>query len=221
MTITHVLFDFDGTLVDSRSAILAGYRHAVAEVLGIDDFPGPDEDVGELLKRRLPETFALLGAPDRGDEGARAYDDWYRANGTPMVAIYDGVHELLDGLDAAGVAYGIVTNKARGRTEGDLRHVGLDPARFAVLVTAEDSAERKPDPTPLRIGAERAGAAPGATVYVGDGPHDVEASNAAGLGAIGVSWGFYERAELEAAGAAYVADDTGALLAHVTARAAA
>jgi phosphoglycolate phosphatase-like HAD superfamily hydrolase len=221
MTITHVLFDFDGTLVDSRSAILAGYRHAVAEVLGIHDFPGAGEDVGELLKRRIHETFALLGAPERGDDGARAYDDWYRANGTPMVTIYDGVRELLDGLDDAGVAYGIVTNKGRGRTEGDLRHVGLDAARFGVLVTAEDSAERKPDPTPLLIGAERAGAEPAATLYVGDGPHDVEASRAAGLGAVGVSWGFYERTELEAAGAAFVADDTRALLAHVNERVAA
>lgn len=218
MTVTHVLFDFDGTLVDSKAAILAGYREAVREVTGIQGFPGPDVDIEELLKRRLPESFAELGFPERGEAGARAYDEWYRAHGTELVTIYDGVDELLDGLWNAGVEVGIVTNKGRTRTESDLRHVGLDPGRFCVLVTAEDSAERKPDPTPVRIGAERAGADPARALYVGDGPHDVGASLAAGLFAVGVSWGYYSREALECAGAELIVDRPDELLMHVAAR---
>jgi 2-phosphoglycolate phosphatase len=213
---THVLFDLDGTLIDSKPAILAGYRHAVRTVTGIEDFPGPGVDVPELLKKRLPEAFADLGFPELADQGAVAYDEYYREHGTLLVTVYPGIAELLDGLDAAGIAYGIVTNKGRGRSLSDLRHVGIDPDRMSVLITAEDSVERKPHPKPILIGLERAGADPGGTVYVGDGPHDVAAARAAGLRAAAVSWGYYDHPTLQAATPHVIADRAEDLLAHLT-----
>jgi phosphoglycolate phosphatase-like HAD superfamily hydrolase len=193
MTRPYVLFDLDGTLIDSRAAVTECYRRVFRARLGLD-FPPPEIDGPELFAMRPPELFGHV-APDRVRELHNAYRATYPSC-ADLVRQFGGARELVLGLVAHGRRVGLVTNKGLQRTMLDLGTIALDPAVFSAIVTAEDTTVRKPDPAPILLGLERAGAPADDAVYVGDGPHDVEAAHAAGMPAIAVTYGFYDRATL-------------------------
>jgi pyrophosphatase PpaX len=180
-----VLFDLDGTLIDSGPIILASMRHASLTVLGVE----PDE---ALVRSAIggPGLVAQMRdlAPDRVDELVEAY----RLHNEPLheeLAAFDGVLDLLPRLRAQGRRLGIVTAKRRVT-------VALAFARFPVLeeatdvlVGAEDTALHKPDPEPLLHALGVLGARPSDAAYVGDSPFDIRAAQAAGVFAIAVGWG--------------------------------
>ena len=180
-----VLFDLDGTLIDSGPIILASMRHASVTVLGAE----PDE---ELVRSAIggPGLVAQMRelAPDRVDELVAAY----RAHNEPLhdeLEAFDGVLELLPRLREQGRRLGIVTAKRRVT-------VALAFARFPVLeeltdvlVGAEDTERHKPDPDPLLHALDLLGARPQDAAYVGDSPFDVRAARAAGVFAVAVGWG--------------------------------
>ncbi|MFG1945317.1 HAD family hydrolase [Nonomuraea sp. NPDC048826] len=194
-----VLFDLDGTLVDSRPAILDCYRAALAPL------PGGWESLlalglGRMMRWRMREVMAEV-AGERAAECESRYERHYLEEGHRKVTLYPGAADMLDALRGQGLRLGIVTNKGRVRTEHDLRTVhgarDLLPL-FDVVVTTEDTVERKPSPEPILHGLRRAGWAAGDCAYVGDGPHDAEAAVAAGTGFVGAGWGYYPE-ELSAA----------------------
>lgn len=180
-----VLFDLDGTLIDSGPMIMASMRHACVTVLGRE----PDEDKvraaigGPGLSAQMRELD-----PERVDELVECY----RLHNEPLHELLEacpGVLELLPELNARGHRLGIVTAKR-------LATVRLAFARFPilaetteVLVGAEDTALHKPDPAPVLEALERLGAVPHEAVYVGDSPFDIRAGKAAGAHAIAVGWG--------------------------------
>src|SRR6476619_5687497 len=180
-----VLFDLDGTLIDSGPIILASMKHASLAVLGRE----PDE---ELVRAAIggPGLIAQMRAlaPARVDALAEAY----RLHNEPLhetLESFDGVLDLLPVLKAEGRRLGIVTAKR-------LRTVGLALDRFPVLaelmdvvIGAEDTERHKPDPDPVREALRRLDADPADAVYVGDSPFDVRAGNAAGVFTIAVGWG--------------------------------
>ena len=190
---THlVLFDLDGTLVDSSSAILGAYLSAIRSILGYDLDPD-EEHVHDLLRRRPIEYFR-----QHYPLAAEALAERYALNYTSeRVIAYDGVISLLDQLFGL-VPVGIVSNKGRDRIASDLERVGLDPAQFCVIVGAEDTALRKPHPDPILRAMSRVRTEPERIFYVGDGPHDVVAAKAAGTTAVAVSWGYYPELSLSA-----------------------
>lgn len=202
-----VLFDLDGTLLDSRPAVLAAYSEAALS------FEGGAErlaaiPVGELLAMRVAESAAVIAADGDASTFARLYDEAYRLRAHRRVTLYDGVVAMLRSLADSGIALGVVTNKGLSRTPGDV--APLDggsggEALFEVIVTADDSAERKPSPRPMEIALERGGWRPQDTLYVGDGPHDFESAASAGLCFIGAGWGYYGLGSLRSAGAEHVA----------------
>ena len=204
-----MLFDFDGTIVDSGAMILASFRHATKTVLAREI---PD---GELAAAVGGSTiFEQMRAfdPNRVDELVEAY----RAHNTPLhdeLRPFQGMEELLDGLKAEGRRLGIVTAKRR-RTI-DLAFRLLDLERFFDAVVTADSTERhKPDPEPVLHALELLGADPREAAFVGDSPFDMGAGSAAGVFAVGVSWGGLHREEaLRAAGADVVVHDQEELLA--------
>jgi pyrophosphatase PpaX len=192
-----VLFELDGTLIDSGPIILASMRHASLVVLGRE----PDE---ELVRSAIggPGLVAQMRDldPDRVDELV----DAYRVHNEPLheeLEIFDGVLELLVNLREQGRQLGIVTAKR-------LRTVDLALDRFPVLrdtmdtiVGAEDTDRHKPDPAPLLEALRRLDAEPADAAYVGDSTFDVAAAKAGGLHAIAVAWGGIHSAEsLRAAG---------------------
>ncbi len=186
-----VLFDLDGTLIDSGPIILASFRHAASTVLGREL---ADE---ELLAHvgggsNLHEQMRVI-APDRVDELIHSY----RAHNEPLhdtLQPCSGILDLLDTLKAEGRRLGIVTAKRRLTVEMAFERLPL-AGYFEAVVTSDDSPRHKPDPEPIRIGLERLDAAADEAAYVGDSPFDVAAARAAGVYAVGVTWGKIHRAD--------------------------
>ena len=191
-----VLFDLDGTLADTIPLIVASYQHAFREVMGVE--------VEELAARSWigrPLLAALLEeSPQHGHELDRVYREWNLANTERLIRAYPGVPELLDALRQAGVRTAVVTSKRRETALVALQLVGIAD-RIEVVAALEDTARHKPDPAPLRHGAHVLGVPPGGCVYVGDATVDVLAARAAGMAAVGVTWGAGLHEDLLAAGA--------------------
>ena len=187
-TQTHILFDLDGTLVDTRAAVTGCYTIVFRERLN-SNFPPDDFPIAELFAMRPAEVFAIV-APDRVEELHDAYRDAY-PRCTGLVKVFAGVREMILDLRATGRKPSIVTNKGLERTLIDLSVADIPPEVFEVIVTAEDTVDRKPHPAPILFGMAKTGASPADSLYVGDGPQDILAARAAGMAVIAVSYGFY------------------------------
>lgn len=187
-TQTHILFDLDGTLVDTRAAVTGCYTIVFREKL-YSGFPPDDFPIAELFAMRPAEVFAIV-APDRVEELHNAYRDAY-PRCTALIKVFDGVRDMILDLRATGRKPSIVTNKGLERTLIDLSVADIPPEAFEVIVTAEDTVDRKPHPAPILFGMAKTGAEPGDCLYVGDGPQDILAARAAGMAVIAVSYGFY------------------------------
>jgi phosphoglycolate phosphatase-like HAD superfamily hydrolase len=200
----HVMFDLDGTLADTRKAVENCYRHVFGTVLK-QAFPPPSIDAHLLYAMRPVEVFGVV-APDQVELCLDAYQRQYPAASASMI-LFGGARELILAITAAGRKPSLVTNKGLARTLIDLERAKIDVASFVAVVTAEDTIERKPHPAPILLGLKRAGSAATDAVYVGDGPHDVVAAQAAGISSIAVTYGFYSAAEMSSLGADQVAHD--------------
>jgi len=188
-----VLFDLDGTVVDSGSIILASMRHATREVLG------RDFDDAELLQAvggpGLEAQMAVF-APERVDELVQVY----RAHNEPLheeLEACAGMEDVLVRLHAEGRRLGVVTAKRRATVELAFERVPVAHL-FETVVGGDETERHKPDPEPLLLAAERMHARPSETAYVGDSPFDIRAAKAAGMYAIAVTWGrIHDRGRLE------------------------
>ena len=196
-----VLFDLDGTLVDTIGLIVASHRHAVTTVLGRDL---PDDVLRSGIGRPLIDQMRVFD-PDQADELLASYRTWNHANTERLLAKYPGVDELLVALDAAGVQIGVVTSKARDAVDLAFR-ILPPPVRYRALVSHEDTTSHKPGPEPLLHALQLLGAGPADAVYVGDARYDVEAARAAGIASVAVAWGAGDRDSLEAAAPDAIAD---------------
>ena len=188
-----VVFDLDGTLVDTIGLIVDSYQHAFRTVLGRQE----DERrirawIGQPLLRCFQEA-----SPAHADELFAAYTEWNEANTTRLVRGYAGIPELLGELAGAGVRVAVATSKRRPPAARALELTGLT-SLVPVLVTMEDTPVHKPDPTPLLFAVDLAGGEPGRAAYVGDAAVDLRAARAAGMAGVGVLWGAGEEADLRA-----------------------
>jgi pyrophosphatase PpaX len=196
-----VLFDLDGTLADTIGLIVASYNHAFREVMGTER---DEAEIRSWIGRPLIESFAAV-APEHAEELDRVYREWNIANTERLLQAYPGVAELLTDLAGAAVRTGVVTSKRRDTALLAMRGVGIE-GLAPLLSTLEDTEQHKPLPDPLLHGAALLGAEPGDCVYVGDAAVDIAAARAAGMAAIGVTWGAVPREVLEAAGPDAVVD---------------
>jgi pyrophosphatase PpaX len=188
-----VLFDLDGTVVDSGSIILASMRHATREVLG-EEYA--DEELMQAVGGPGLEAQMAVFAPDQVDELVRVY----RAHNEPLhdeLEACAGMESVLVRLHEEGRRLGVVTAKRRSTVELAFARLPLAHL-FETIVGGDETARHKPDPEPLLLAAERMGADPAQTAYVGDSPFDILAAKAAGMYAIAVTWGrIHDRAKLE------------------------
>src|SRR6266545_5679710 len=197
-----VLFDLDGTIVDSGWMILASYRHATESVLG-KTYPD-DVLMAKVGSGHLEEQMRAFDEA-KATELAHAYRDFYRPLHSELEA-FPGMLELLEQLDREGRRLGIVSAK-----RGDIVQLAIDALGFRdvmdVVVGSDEAPRGKPHPDQILVALERLGAAPDHTAYVGDAPFDIAAAKAAGVHAIGVTWGgIHTRERMEAEGPDAVVD---------------
>jgi pyrophosphatase PpaX len=187
-----VLFDLDGTVVDSGGIILASMRHATQTVLGREFSDG--ELLANVGGPDLEAQMEALG-PGRTAELVRVY----REHNEPLhetLEGFDGIEATLDALRARGHRLGIVTAKRRATVELAFAQLPLSHL-FETVVGGDETNRHKPDPAPLHLALERLGARAAEAAYVGDSPYDMQAARAGGLYAVGVTWGgIHERSAL-------------------------
>jgi pyrophosphatase PpaX len=188
-----VLFDLDGTVVDSGSIILASMRHATREVLGRDF---GDAELMQAVGGPGLEAQMAVFAPERVDELVQVY----RAHNEPLheeLQACAGMEDVLVRLHAEGRRLGVVTAKRRSTVELAFARVPVAHL-FETVVGGDETAKHKPDPEPLLLAAKRMQAEPSETAYVGDSPFDIRAAKAAGMHAVAVTWGrIHDRERLE------------------------
>jgi phosphoglycolate phosphatase len=186
-----LVFDLDGTLVDSSRDIAAAANAALARLApGTPAIPLDSvlSFVGEGARLLVERCVSYTGLGLSADEVLRVYLDCYTERLLDTTRLYPGVAEALDTLEGTSLA--VLTNKPGDLSRSILEGLGVAP-RFARVWGAGDVPSRKPDPEGLRrlMGELRATAAE--TWMVGDSATDVEAARAAGVKAAGVTWGFH------------------------------
>jgi phosphoglycolate phosphatase len=200
-----VVFDVDGTLVDSQHLIVAAQREAFAA----NGLAAPSRERSlSVVGLSLAEAFtALVGAHGPVAGLVKAYKDAFarlRADPAWQEPFFPGASELIGELAAqCDVALGIATGKSRRGVAHLVAPHGWDRV-FATIQTADD-APSKPDPAMLRRAMAEAGTAPEDTIMIGDSTFDMLMAGAAGVRAVGVSWGYHPVAALVEAGAEAIA----------------
>jgi pyrophosphatase PpaX len=189
-----VLFDLDGTVVDSGAIILASMRHATRAVLGIE---ASDAELMQAVGGPGLEAQMAAFAPDRVDELVRVY----RAHNEPLhdeLEACEGMEDVIVRLHADGTRLGIVTAKRRSTVELAFKRLRVHHL-FETVVGGDETERHKPEPEPLLLAARRLGVDPIDCAYVGDSPFDIRAAKAARMYAVAVTWGrIHDRGRLEA-----------------------
>lgn len=189
-----VLFDLDGTLADTAPD-LAAAMNKVRTDRGLD--PTPYEQLRPVASAGARGLIGASFGLKPGDEGYEelriAFLDNYEAAIATHTLLFEGMHALLEGLQARNVAWGIVTNKAARFTDLLVPRIGLGHA--GCVISGDTTPHSKPHPAPLLEAARRIGIAPGECWYVGDDLRDIQAGCAAGMATVAAAWGYCGHAE--------------------------
>lgn len=182
-----VVFDLDGTVVDSVELIVVSFQHAIREVLGREV---SRQEAVAFVGRPLREQM-LRFSPEHADQLVEVYREFNHREHDRMLRLYDGILHLLEGLKGHGVKLGLVTSKSRYTTQMAFDLTGIE-RYFDASVCADESTGNKPSPDPILTCLAQLGVPPSRAAYVGDSPADMQAAHAAGTFPIAVAWGVFE-----------------------------
>ena len=185
-----VLFDLDGTLIDSAPD-LAGAANRLRADHGLEPLPLETlrPMVGSGARGMVGVAFGVAPGEPRFESLRDAFLAHYEAGLLERTQPFEGVDEMLTALEAAGIPWGIVTNKATRFTLPIVAGLGL-ARRAAVVVCGDTTPHSKPHPEPLWHAARAMGLAPEGVVYVGDDLRDAQAARAAGMAMVAATWGY-------------------------------
>jgi pyrophosphatase PpaX len=210
-----VLFDLDGTLIDSIGLILGSMRHAFARcerIIPSDDewLTGVGIPLRTMFQRYAPEDVEI-------DRLIAAYREHQLANHDSLVRCYDEVPQTLAALAQAGHPLAVVTSKGDLLARRGLELVGIG-GYFETIVSCDSCTRHKPHPEPVLTALERLGYEPEEALFVGDSVHDIEAGNAAGVETVAALWGPFSREQLAVARPDRFIDRIGELMQVLAAR---
>ena len=189
--IQGVLFDLDGTLLDSAADLYSALCVQCAEE---SVAPPAFAPVRAVVSRGALAVLRCAFA-ERGEVALVSllprYLELYEQGMAQQTRAFDGVESLLLHIEAQGLRWGIVTNKAGYLADELVRRIGWSD-RASAVVAGDTLSVKKPDPAPVLLACERAGVAPAQCLFVGDDRRDIQAGNAAGLYTVAVSWGYLD-----------------------------
>lgn len=186
-----VLFDLDGTLVDSAFDLHA----AMVSLMRTEGRQAPALEQFRRVVSKGARAMLALSYPEL-DEAARearvpSFLEHYAGTVEDNPGAYDGIAQVLEAIEASGAAWGIVTNKPEALARRVVSALGWS-TRSAVLVGGDTLPVKKPDPGTLLHACAQIGVAPSHCVYVGDDERDIVAARAAGIVSVAVAWGYRE-----------------------------
>jgi len=184
--INTVIFDLDGTLIDTNELITDTWRHTVKTLTGSDI---SDDVIRGTMGEVLPDSMRRIMPGIDIEEALDVYRDFQRDRFLSSIKLYEGVEEALRAIHEAGYKNAILTSRMRTSTEKGLAFLGIADLFDAVL-TANDTKIFKPDPAPVYQVLDILGARPEEAMFVGDTVHDIEAGLAAGVFTVLVDWSY-------------------------------
>lgn len=183
MRFSAILFDLDGTLVNTVALILDSFRVSLGK-LGLS---ASENGLLETIGLPLREVCHSL-AGDRGEEMFRCYVEFQDTVHDDYVKEYTGAADLLEYLKRKGCRIGIVTSKRRRMAQRGLAVTGLD-GFVETMVAYEDTTDHKPEPEPVETALKTLGISPEKAIFIGDSPYDIRCGKNAGAATAGVTWG--------------------------------
>jgi HAD superfamily hydrolase (TIGR01509 family) len=188
-----VLYDWDGTLVDSAAKSFRCYVRVFSEY-------GIRYDRQQYQQTYTPDwyrTYEAVGLPRECWPAADAL--WTHCYEQEPSELVPGARTVLERMDSRGIVQGLVSSGDRPRVRREIRDFGLEGYFGSAVICGGDTVRRKPDPEPLLVGLNRLGVGPDEAAYVGDSPEDVAMAKAARVFAVGIPGGFPNRDALAAA----------------------
>lgn len=207
MKIDTLLFDLDGTLINTNELIIASFLHTFEQYQ-----PGTftREDVIEFIGPPLIDTFKKI-APDQAEAMIQTYRKFNHEKHDELVEEYDGVYETIEQLHAQQYKLAVVTTKIKKTALMGLELTGLRKF-FDVVITLDDVEKAKPDPEPLVKALEALGSTKETAMMIGDSEYDVQAGKNLGIPTAIVGWSIKGKEKIREYGADYILDDMRDLL---------
>lgn len=183
MAIRNILFDMDGTLIDTNELIIQSFKYTYQKHLNIEaDRDEIIKHFGEILKDTMDREFG-----DQSQEAIENYREFQITNFDRLISIHEGVKEGVRELHRLGYKLGIVTSRLRFSTIKGLKHFDLMDY-FDVIISADDTELHKPDPTPAFMALKVLSGKPEETILVGDTQYDILCARNAGITSVIVGW---------------------------------
>jgi len=194
-TVRGVIFDLDGTLIDSYQALFLAFLHTYRN-MGLP--PLTDEEVKRVLGHGVSSTFRDLLGEERVPEAMRLFRQSYEEVMRPNTRLLPGVREALEGLRERGIQLAVATNKIGHFARELFEYFGMEKL-FAIVLGDEDVSQNKPDPEMILYALEKMRLKKEEVIFVGDSPIDIQTGKNAGVRVFAVTTGVTRRADLEKA----------------------
>lgn len=182
--IDTIIFDFDGTLINTNDVIIAAWQHTYRKYLNCEK---PVEHITKCFGEPLLITMAREFPGVEPEESAEVYRKHQRDRADELVKLFPGIVDMLKVLKEKGFKLGIVTSRTGESTDFYLNKFGIADY-FDGVVSCDDTDKHKPDPEPLLLGLKKLGAEKDCTLMIGDSPFDMKCANNAGVRTVLVDW---------------------------------